>query len=450
MQYLNYEIKDYIANALNDLHFKDFSEVQRNVFDNLNKGRNLLVKSKTGSGKTHAFLIPIFNALDLSKKEVQAVIVSPTKELADQTYKVAQHIASFCDKEIKIKSYSGGQDRLKDLEDLEANQPQIVIGTPGRIKDLAVDKNALKIYTSKFYIIDEVDMVMSEGFTDDVDAITKIVPDARKMFFSATLNEILIPFVKKYLNGPIFIDLNNDHDLKIEHIWIPLKYRTKDEMLDHLLDIINPYLCIIFANKKGDVIRLYDHLKNDLGKEVAMIQGDLTQRERKHILKEAQDLKYQFIVASDLASRGIDIDGVSHVINYDLPNDYEFYLHRSGRTGRMNYSGTVYSFYKDLDNDYLDFLNKNGIEPIYKDIKGGQIVDFKGRNTRKKRVRPLTAEEKMALAHVSKPAKVTPGYKRKIKRQVAEITGKLYKTKNYKENYQRIRERKEAKKNRGR
>jgi ATP-dependent RNA helicase CshB len=196
MQYLNYEIKDYIANALNDLHFKDFSEVQRNVFDNLNKGRNLLVKSKTGSGKTHAFLIPIFNALDLSKKEVQAVIVSPTKELADQTYKVAQHIASFCDKEIKIKSYSGGQDRLKDLEDLEANQPQIVIGTPGRIKDLAVDKNALKIYTSKFYIIDEVDMVMSEGFTDDVDAITKIVPDARKMFFSATLNEILIPFVK--------------------------------------------------------------------------------------------------------------------------------------------------------------------------------------------------------------------------------------------------------------
>ena len=164
MQYLNYEIKDYIANALNDLRFKEFSEVQRNVFDNLNKGRNILVKSKTGSGKTHAFLIPIFNQLDLTKKEVQAVIVSPTKELADQTYKVAQHIASFCDTEIKIKSYSGGQDRIRDIEDLESNQPQIVIGTPGRIKDLAVDKNVLKIYTAKFYIIDEVDMVMDNGF----------------------------------------------------------------------------------------------------------------------------------------------------------------------------------------------------------------------------------------------------------------------------------------------
>jgi ATP-dependent RNA helicase CshB len=198
MQYLNYEIKDYIANALNDLHFKDFSEVQRNVFDNLNKGRNLLVKSKTGSGKTHAFLIPIFNALDLSKKEVQAVIVSPTKELADQTYKVAQHIASFCDKEIKIKSYSGGQDRLKDLEDLEANQPQIVIGTPGRIKDLAVDKNALKIYTSKYFVIDEVDMAFEQGFSEDLDHITSVCINARMMFFSATISEHITPYIKKY------------------------------------------------------------------------------------------------------------------------------------------------------------------------------------------------------------------------------------------------------------
>jgi len=448
MHFLDYEMKEYIVKALLDLRFKEFSEVQKRVFDNLDKNKNLLVKSKTGSGKTHAFLIPIFNQLDESLKETQAVIISPTKELADQTYKVAQHIASFSNKEIKIKEYSGGQDRLRDIEDLDSNQPQIVIGTPGRIKDLAVDKNVLKIYTSKFYVIDEVDMVMDNGFSDDVDAITQIVPNAKMMFFSATLNEILQPFVKKYLSNPIFIDLNNDKSLNIEHIWIPLKYRTKLELLDHLLEIINPYLCIIFCNKKGDVIELTNHL-HDLGKEVAMIQGDLTQRERKHVLKEAADLKYQYIVASDVASRGIDLDGVSHVINYDLPNDFEFYLHRSGRTGRMNYSGTVYSFYKDLDGDYLDFLNKNGIEPIYKDIKGGQIVDFKGRNTRKKRVKPLNEEEKRAIAHVAKPKKVTPGYKKKMKRQIDEITGKLYKTKNYRENYQRIKSKKAAKKSRG-
>ena len=445
MDLFGYEIKDYIARALLDLNFRDFSPVQKEVFNALNDtNKNLLVKSKTGSGKTHAFLIPIFNELVEDNKQVQAVIISPTKELADQTYKVCQHIASFSDKEIKIRVYSGGQDRLKDINDL-SNQPQIVIGTPGRIKDLARVENVLKIYTAKYYVIDEVDMVLDEGFLSDVDLISSIIPNARKMFFSATLNEVLTPFVKKYLSNSLFIDLNNDKTLNIKHIWIPLKYKEKIDLLDSLIEIINPYLCIIFCNKKDDVTSLSNHL-HDLGKEVATISGNLSQRERKHILKEAQDAKYQYIVASDVASRGIDLDGVSHVINFDLPQDYEFYLHRAGRTGRMNYSGEVYSFYKDLDSDYLDFLNKNGIEPIYKDIKGGQIVDFKGRNTRKKRVKPLNEEEKKAIAHVAKPKKVTPGYKKKMKREINEITSKLYKTKNYKANYQRIKARKASKK----
>ena len=442
MKFLGYEIKDYVAKALMDLHFKDFSNVQKEVFANLNKGKNLLVKSKTGSGKTHAFLVPIFNKLNEDDQTVQAVIVSPTKELADQTYKVAQHIASFCPKSIKIKEYSGGKDREREIEELKNSQPQIVIATPGKLKDLAVDENVLKIYTSKFYVIDEVDMVMDEGFTDDIDKITDILPDAYMMFFSATLNEILQPFIKKYLNHPIFIDLNNDKQLNITHIWIPLKYRTKLEMLDHLVNIINPYLCIIFCNKKGDVIDVYKHLHDDLDKEVAMIQGDLTPRERKRILTEASNLKYQYIVASDLASRGIDIDGVSEIINYDLPSDFEFYLHRSGRTGRMNYSGTVYSFYKDLDNDYLDYLNKNGITPVYKDIKGGQIVDFKGRNVRQKRVKPLTEEQKAALKHIAKPKKVTPGYKKKIQKEAQALTDRLYKNKNYRMRHEAIKNRK--------
>lgn len=445
MDFLGYSIKDYVAKALADLHFIDFTSVQKQVFDALDStDKNLLVKSKTGSGKTHSFLVPIFNSLDEDNKSVQALIISPTKELADQTYKVCQHIASFSPKEIKIKCYTGGNDRLKDINEL-SNQPQIVIGTPGRIKDLAIDKNVLKIYTAKYYVIDEVDMVMDSGYQSDVDAISNVLDNTRKMFFSATLNEILVPFIKKYLSNCLFIDLNNDKQLNIKHIWIPLKYKEKLDVLDSLLSIINPYLCIIFCNKKDDVVTLTNHL-HDLGKEVATIHGNLSQRERKHILKEAQDLKYQYIVASDVASRGIDLDGVSHVINYDLPQDFEFYLHRAGRTGRMNYSGEVYSFYKDLDSDYLDFLNKNGIEPVYKDIKGGEIVDFKGRNVRKKRVKPLNEEEKKAISHVAKPKKVTPGYKKKMKREISEITGKLYKTKNYKENYQRIKANKKAKK----
>ncbi len=444
MKFLDYEVKNYVAQALKDLHFKEFSTVQKQVFDSLNKSKNLLVKSKTGSGKTHAFLIPIFNNLDEDLAEVQAVILSPTTELANQTYKVAQHIASFSGKEIKIKVYSGGKDRTREIEELKSGQPQIVIATPGKLKDLAFDENVLKIYTAKYYVIDEVDMVMDEGFGDDVDNITKILPNAFKMFFSATLAEKIQPFLKKYLESPIFIDIKDDSKLNIEHIWIPLKYKEKMDMLDNLLSIINPYICIIFCNKKGDVNTVYAHLK-DQGKSVAMISGELSIRERKHILKEANDLKYQYIVASDVASRGIDIDGVSHIINYDLPRDFEFYLHRAGRTGRMNYTGTVYSFYKDLDGDYLDFLSKNGIEPTYKDIKGGEIIDFKGRNTRQKRVRPLNEIEKSAIKHIAKPTKVTPGYKKKRQKEIDKLTNQFYRTKNYKEHYEAVRKRKESK-----
>ena len=444
MKYLDYEVKDYVAKALNDLHFNTFSQVQKEVFDSLKKGKNLLVKSKTGSGKTHAFLIPIFNSLDELNYVCQAVIVAPTAELVNQIYKVCQHIASFSSYEIKIKAYSGGKDRVREIEELKGSQPQIVIATPGKLKDLAFDENILKIYTASYYVIDEVDMVMDSGFEEEIDSITKILPNAYKMFFSATMSEEIKPFLKKYLSNPIFIEIKDDSSLNIEHIWIPLKYKEKDNVLDSLLSVINPYICIIFCNKKGDVFKLYSHLK-ELGKSVCMISGEMSIRERKHTLKEINDLTYQYIVASDVASRGIDIDGVSHVINYDLPQDFEFYLHRSGRTGRMNYSGIVYSFYKDIDNEYLDFLNKHGIEPVYKEIKNGELIDFKGRNTRLKRVKPLNEIEKSARKHIAKDKKVTPGYKKKREKEIEKLTNKMYRTKNYKEHYAAVRQRKENK-----
>ena len=138
MEFDGYELKDYIVKAINDLNFKEFSNVQHKTFDNfISNTKNILVKSKTGSGKTHAFLIPIFNNLDENLKEVQATIIAPTKELALQIYKMAQHLASFSPNTINIKCYSGGNDRIKELEKINNNMPQIVIGTPGKIMDLA-------------------------------------------------------------------------------------------------------------------------------------------------------------------------------------------------------------------------------------------------------------------------------------------------------------------------
>ena len=176
------ELKDYIVRALKDLRFESFTEVQKAVFNKMKLEKNILAKSKTGSGKTHAFLIPIFQDLDEKQNKVQATIVAPTKELAMQIYKMAQHIASFCPDRIDIK----------EVSKLEGLQPQIVIGTPGKIKDLSITVNALKIYTSKYFIVDEVDMTFENGFQEDLDAITGVVCDARCMFFSATISEKIL------------------------------------------------------------------------------------------------------------------------------------------------------------------------------------------------------------------------------------------------------------------
>ena len=426
MEFLGYEFKNYIVSAVKDLGFKEFTDIQKKVFDNIHTGKNIIAKSKTGSGKTHSFLLPIFNELDEDKKEVFATIIAPTKELATQIYKVSQHIASFSPKAINIKLYTAGNDREREIQKLSGEQPQIVIGTPGKIKDLAITSNALKIYTSKYLVVDEADMSFESGFQEDITSIVSVLNNAKIMLFSATMSEAILPAIKKYMTNVLLLDIDNTNDNKISHMWLPLKHRERSEMLLSLLNIINPYLAIIFVNKKDTANELAKTLTQS-GYFVGIIHGDLSQRERRRVIDDAKKLKYQFIVATDLAARGIDIEGVSHIINYELPYDYEFYLHRSGRTGRMYNDGIVYSFYEEINNDYLDNLNKKGIRPEYYDIKNGEIVPFKGRNTRQARIKPKTNYEKEASKYIPKPKKVKPGYKKKRQEQVNELADKLRK-----------------------
>lgn len=424
MNFDGYELKPYVGKAIEALGFTEFTEVQKAVFEQLKTNKNILAKSKTGSGKTHSFLIPIFQGLKEDNRAVQAVIVSPTKELAYQTYKMAQQIASFCGERIDIRLYSGGTDRSKEIEKLKSSQPQIVIGTPGKIKDLAVDENVLKIYTADFFIVDEVDMTFESGFQDDLDILTAIVKDARLMFFSATMAEMILPYLKKYMTNVEFIEIKNHQEYQIQHIWIPLKHRDRYECLLDLIGCFQPYFCIIFANKKETVIELAARLAS-AGLFVGVMHGDLTPRERKRVLNDCRNLKYQYLVATDLAARGIDIDGVSHIINYELPYDYEFYLHRSGRTGRMHKDGIVYSFYEDMDNEYLDNLAKKKIKPQYYEIKNRELIEYKGRNTRSQRIKPKTDYQKQAAKFVPKAGKVSPGYKKKRQAKIEEIAQRL-------------------------
>lgn len=425
MLFDGYELKDYIVKALKDLNFESFTKIQHEVFDNINNNKNIIAKSKTGSGKTHSFLVPIFNDLDEDDYKIQAVIVAPTKELSFQIYKMAQHIASFSSKRIDIKNYSGGTDRLKEIDKLSNSQPQIVIGTLGKIKDLAIKENVLKIYTAKYFICDEADMTFDDTNIEDLDGIASVLNNAKYMFFSATFSEKILPTMKKYITNVEFLEIKEEQT-QIKHIWIPLKYKDRYEVLKDLLNTMQPYLCMIFCNKKENVIDLAAKLSND-GYFVGVMHGDLSQRERKRILKECNDLKYQFLVCTDIAARGIDISGVSHIINYELPRDFEFYLHRSGRTGRMFNDGIVYSFYEELDNQYLDNLNKKNIRPEYYEIKNKELIPYKGRNTRENRVKPKTDYELQAKRFVPKSDKVKPGYKKKREEQIKKIAESLKK-----------------------
>lgn len=424
MNFQGYELKEYIVKAIEDLKFSHFTNVQKEVLDHIQVNKNFLVKSKTGSGKTHAFLIPIFQEFDEEKSAVFATIISPTKELAMQTYKMAQHMASFSGKRIDIRLYSGGTDRNKEIEKLKSSTPQIVIGTPGKIKDLAITENVLKIYTSKYFIVDEMDMTLDGGYEEELDDISKILFQSKMMFFSATMEDKILQFSRKYLNHPYMIDIKDTNDQQIKHIWIPLKHKNRFEMLVALLDTLQPYLAIIFANSKERVIEVGKELSSR-GYFVGLMHGDLSPRERKRVLNDCKNLKYQYLVATDLAARGIDIEGVTHIINYELPYNYEFYLHRSGRTGRMHRDGIVYSFYEEVDDAYLDSLNKKKIIPEYFELKSGELIPYKGRATRLQRVKPKTDYQKEAAKYVPKPKKVSPGYKKKRQAKIDELAQRL-------------------------
>ncbi|MFI3251505.1 MAG: DEAD/DEAH box helicase [bacterium] len=422
-----FEFKKYITSALNDLKFKELMEIQKEILRENKSDRNIIAMSKTGSGKTHAFLIPIFNDLDALDQTCQAVIVAPTNELATQIYKKASHLASFSGEAIKIKCFTATSDIKREVEKLKVNHPQIVIATPNKIKELSISFNQLKIHDAKYFVIDEADMV-ADSFLEEILEIQDKFKNAKKMLFSATISEQIEPVIKKFIPNTvkIQIDKKDVSSLKITHYLIPIRNREKDVILDNMMKIINPYLAIIFANKKETVEQLYQTIKSK-GYNCTTIHGNMSPRERKRVMNEIASLKYQYIIASDMVARGIDIEGVSHIINYELPRDFEFYIHRSGRTGRMYFDGICYSLYDSMNNTYLNNLENRGVTFEYVDIKHGEFAPYKGRNVRQNRIAPVKKEIITAKKMIAKPKKVTPGYKKKMNEEANKIAKKIQK-----------------------
>jgi ATP-dependent RNA helicase CshB len=414
-----FSFQPFIIEAIKSLRFYKPTEIQERIIPSILRGESVVGQSQTGTGKTHAYLLPIIEKIDPDREVVQAVITAPTRELATQIYHEILKITKFCpkDQQITARCFIGGTDKQKAIEKLKT-QPHIVVGTPGRINDL-IREQALNVRTATMLVVDEADLMLDMGFIVDVDQIAGRMPKELQMLvFSATIPEKLKPFLKKYMENPKYVHVAPKQVTaeKIEHILVPLRSRDKVKLLHDMLVAYNPYLAIVFTNTKKMADEVADRL-SEKGLKVGILHGDLSPRERKKMMKQIRDLEFQYIVATDLAARGIDIEGVSHVINYELPRDLQFYIHRVGRTARAGYTGIATTIYEPSDQDAITKLEKMGIEFLHRDLIRGEWVDLPPWNRRSKRAKQDTEIEQL-LAKMKKSKQVKPGYKKKL---LAEI-----------------------------
>lgn len=425
MKFIDLKLKEFINLGLKEIGFFELTPMQEKVIPLALKGEQIIGTSQTGTGKTHAFLIPILQNLDLNVKEVQSVIITPTRELGFQIYEETIKLTKFSKVPIDVRLYVGGSDRESEIRRLENSHPQIVIGTIGKIKDLAKDNNILKIYTSKIVIIDEADMVFEQDELIEIDNVFSLFSKEVKIsLFSATIPQSLVKFINKYIDKSVVIDLTDKEISKstIEHKFIAVKNKDKNKVLLDLLSTFNPYLVLIFANTVDRVKKLNSFLGEN-GFKVIMLTGDLEARQRKQVLRRIKNGDYQYVVASDIAARGIDITGVSHIINYELPDEVEFYIHRTGRTARYDSTGIAYTLYEFDDDNFVRKLSKKGLDISFFNVKKGVITPAKAKF--KKRPTKIIKEEDLLHIKYPVPKTVKPGYKKKRKEMIEKEARKI-------------------------
>ncbi len=418
---MNKNLKETTKRFIELNSFEELTAVQNEVLQFASSHKDVIALSKTGTGKTHAYLIPIMEMINPVSDKTQVVISVPTRELAYQVYQNALLMKEVLP-ELRISLLSGGTDKKKSIAKME-NAPHIVIGTPGRIRDL-FESNALRVDFVQMFVIDEADMTLEFGFLEDIDIVfSHMVKNPQVLCFSATFPEELNAFVKKYLSNPKIIRVEDKkRDPHITHVLVNCKHKEYKEVVYDILPGFKPYVCLIFANSKDEADATYEYL-SEKGVKALLIHGGLDSRTRQKAIKDLQAKKYTYVIASDVASRGIDIDGISHVISMGLPKQLQFYMHRAGRTGRNEKDGTCYLLYKETDIPQIKTLNKKGINFLAKEFKKG-VWKEASNPTDKRRIKADVEEKQIVKTLYRKNEKVKPNYKKKKNREVEKIKRK--------------------------
>ncbi|HZH61889.1 MAG TPA: DEAD/DEAH box helicase [Metabacillus sp.] len=352
----DYQLSKEIKRALAVLKYETPTEVQNEVIPLALENQDLVVKSQTGSGKTASFGIPICEMVKWEEKKPQALILTPTRELAVQVREDITNIGRL--KRIKAMAVYGKEPFTKQKEELKQKN-HVVVGTPGRVLD-HIERGTLVLDQVKYLIIDEADEMLNMGFIDDVETIIKELPlDRVTMVFSATLPEDVENLCHKYMKKPINIEIaataiTTD---SIEHQLIEVKEGDKISLLKSITIVENPESCIIFCRTKESVDTVYTELERS-HYSCEKIHGGLEQEERFAVMDGFKMGNFRYLVATDVAARGIDIDNVTLVINYDTPMEKEGYVHRTGRTGRAGNKGKAITFATPYEKKFIKAIEK--------------------------------------------------------------------------------------------
>ncbi len=316
--------------------------IQLQAIPALLEGRDVIAQAQTGTGKTLAFLLPILEKIDPNKKAIQALIITPTRELAIQITAEAKKLSGV--KGINQLSVYGGQDVEQQIRKLK-NGVHLVIGTPGRIID-HLKRETINFGKLDMLVLDEADQMLHMGFLGDIEAIVRQTPKRRQtMLFSATIRQDIKQLAGQYMRDPksIAVESKTVTLETVEQIVVETTDRGKQDALFEALDKYNPFLAIIFCRTKRRVKMLNDALQKK-GYNSDEIHGDLSQAKRERAMKNFKNAKLQYLVATDVAARGIDVVGITHIFNYDIPEDAESYIHRIGRTARAGKTGVAVTF----------------------------------------------------------------------------------------------------------
>ncbi len=336
-------LSEKILKAVAAMGFEEASPIQAKAIPAAMQGIDLIGQAQTGTGKTAAFGIPVLEKIDVKSKELQVLVLCPTRELAIQTAEEMRNLAKYMSA-VKILPIYGGQEIVKQIRSLKAGV-QIVIGTPGRVMD-HMRRKTLRLDSVHTVVLDEADEMLNMGFRDDIETILKEMPEERQtLLFSATMPKAILDIAKTYQKDAVTVKVVKK-DLtvpSIDQFYYECKPKNKEEVLCRLLDIHAPKRSLVFCNTKRQVDELVTALVGR-GYFAAGLHGDMQQAQRDRVMKSFRDGRTDILVASDVAARGIDVDDVEAVFNYDLPQDDEYYVHRIGRTGRAGRTGKAFSF----------------------------------------------------------------------------------------------------------